>query len=98
MLVIRPDPNTNSKLGFGCSVSHTGTRKGRPKGGRTWWCSSPAKSPKKAGRATSVGLQRPGPEEDLANGPMGTWAAGSGRPVVAAGEGEIERERALGER
>jgi len=38
------------------------------------------------------------PEEDLANGPMGTWAAGSGRPVVAAREGERERERALGER
>ena len=37
---IRSDPNTDSKLGFGCSVSHS--RKGRLRGGRTWWCSSPA--------------------------------------------------------
>lgn len=29
-LVIRSDPDTNSKLGFGCSVSHM---KGRPRDG-----------------------------------------------------------------
>jgi hypothetical protein len=28
--VIRSDPNTNSKLGFGCSVSHSGRGKWRP--------------------------------------------------------------------
>jgi hypothetical protein len=45
-LVTRSDPKTDSGLGFGCSVSHI--RKGRPRGGRTWWCSSPAKGPKMA--------------------------------------------------
>jgi hypothetical protein len=45
-LVTRSDPDRNTKLGFGwCTVSRN--RKGRPRGGRTRRCSSPAKGPEK---------------------------------------------------
>jgi len=51
-LVSRSDPNTNSKLGFGCSVAHI--RKGRPESGRTWWCSSRLRGRRRPGRRAAA--------------------------------------------
>jgi hypothetical protein len=52
----RSDPIANSKLGFGCSVSHS--RKGRPRGGHTWWCPSPVKARRRPGHPAYLGRQR----------------------------------------
>ena len=49
------DPNTNSKLGFGCTYAQ---QEGKTKeSGCTWWCLSPAKSPKKTWPPGSDGRQ-----------------------------------------
>jgi len=56
-LVTRSDPTTDTKkLRIGSSVPHS--RKGSQRGGRTWWCSSPAKGPKKTLVAPGVGQRR----------------------------------------
>jgi hypothetical protein len=76
--IYRSDPNTNTKLGFGCMVSHNTTGwDDQGDRGCTWWYSSPAKGPKKTwhlAQAAATAAQAP-PREREKEGERARWVA-----------------------